>query len=161
MFLKKRTGSAVVDVLVAAAIILFVILPLFSAVIEKYILFNKAQIIEDVVDMTNISVYNALLTTSLGMQSVAMDYQQAEAIFRTYLSRNLKLEDDLTPKESSIAEGTVTVKSLIIDQNAHTVHSMVSIPIRPTLYRQLILDAIGKEYITIEIRVDTEIPVNN
>lgn len=158
---KKRNGSAIVDVLVAAAVILFVIFPLFSSVIEKYIMLNKVQIIKDAVDTTNISVYNALVTKRLGMQAVQIDYERAVSIFNEVLSANLKLEPDLTPKADSIAEGPVNLESLVIDESARTVHSSVTIPVKPSLYRQIILGAIGKNYITLEVVVDSEIPVSN
>ena len=58
-------GSAVTQTVLMAAMLVFVILPVFSAVIEKYILMEKARIIRDSVDMTNISAYNALSCTDL------------------------------------------------------------------------------------------------
>ena len=174
MFSNNRTGSAVVDVTIAAAIIVFVILPVFSSIVEKYILLNKAQIIKDAMDMTNISVYNAMITGSLGKETVDIEYAEAEKIFRDFLSINLKLEADLTPTPKSIADSKVAVDSLMIyisgfpcicpdgvSISRPAVHSSVNVPIKPTLYRQLILDALGKDYIILKVHVDSDIPLNN
>jgi hypothetical protein len=173
MHLKIRKGSAVVDVVIGAAIIIFVVLPLFSIVAEKYILLNKVQIIKDAVDMTNISVYNALDAESLGKDIIDFDYLEAEHIYRVLLAANLNLDDGLSPLPQSLAESTVSIEALIIytgnmnicPYGVHTtrpsVHSCVSIPVKPSLYRQLILNALHKEFVDIKIHVDTEIPLNN
>ena len=58
--LSRERGSAVTQVVLMAALLVFIILPVFSAVIEKYILLEKARVIRDSVDMANLSAYNAL-----------------------------------------------------------------------------------------------------
>lgn len=174
--LTSRTsekGSAVVDVLVAAAMIVFVVLPVFSLVIEKYIFEEKARMVKDAVDMTNISVYNALTTAELGKASVDMRHSEAMDIFERLLCSNLNLSDGLIPNDSSIAEGPVEVVSLEIFTDIFpaecssstvitkpSVHSVVMVPIKPTMYRAIIMELIGREYIDLVVHVDSEIPVN-
>jgi len=173
-FSFKCSGSAIVDVVLGAAIIVFVVLPLFSAVIEKYIVMNKAQIIRDAVDMTNISTYNAINAGNLGKSIITLDSVEVDSIYRTLLAENLNLNNDLSPKTGSIAEGPVNIDSLLIftsgfptvcpnnnEINRPSVHSYITIPVRPSLYRQVILNILGKQYVEFKVHVDSEIPVNN
>ena len=46
--IKSSKGSALSDILIGTAIIVFVILPVFSAVVEKYLINNKIQIIKSI-----------------------------------------------------------------------------------------------------------------
>lgn len=169
-----RRGSAAADVVICAAIVVFVILPVFSIILEKSLLLNKAQIIKDAVDMTNISAYNAINAAKLSIVDVDVDGVTAENIYHDLLVLNLKLDEDLQPLPGSLAEDTVYVKSLVIFSNGFpivcpgginitraSVHSTVVIPVRPSLYRQLILSMLGRQFIELEVHVDSEIPVNN
>jgi hypothetical protein len=172
--MKGNKGSAVVDVVIGAAIVVFVILPVFSFVAEKFILVDKAQMIRDAVDMTNISVYNSMIAGSLGKGKVNFSQEEADEIFKTLLAANLNLNADLSPQPQSLAEGLVTVDSLEIYTSEFpvqcpdgvvigrpAVHSSISIPIRPSLYRKVILELMGRDYIDVKVHVDSEIPINN
>jgi hypothetical protein len=169
----NKKGSAVVDVVVAATMIVFVVFPVFSFVMEKYILEEKARMIRDAVDMTNISVYNALTTADLGKASVDLRPSDAMDIFEVLLCSNLNLSPGLIPKDNSIAEGAVEVISLEIYTEAFptqcsnqtvitrpSVHSVVKVPIKPAMYRAVIMELLGKEFIDLVVHVDSEIPVN-
>lgn len=171
---RNEKGSAVVDVVVAAAMIIFVVLPVFSFVMEKYILEEKKRVIRDAVDMTNLSVYNALTAADLGRASVDLSTSDAMDIFESLLCSNLNLSSGLVPNDNSIAEGAVEVISLMVYTEAFpaqcpnqtvitrpTVHSVVKVQIKPALYRSLIMGLSGKEHIDLVVHVDSEIPVNN
>ncbi len=171
---SNEKGSAVVDVVIAAAMVIFIILPVFSVAMEKYVLMEKAKIIRDSVDMTNISAYNALNTGNLGRTSIHLDRTETLGIFKKLLCVNLGLDEGLNPKNGSIAEGRVEVSSLEIYTEGFplicpsgtmivkpSVHSCINVPIKPSLYREVILNLLGKEYINVEVHVDSEIPVNN
>lgn len=173
LLIKCRKGSAAADVVIGAAIIVFVVLPVFSFIIEKYLILNKAQIIKDAVDMTNIAAYNAINAGNLGKAGVDIDMDKVEEIYRRLLMKNLNLAGDLAPLPGSLAEGRVSIKSLAVFTGGFpdvcpegtgisrpSVHSIISIPVRPSLYRQLILNILGKQFIELEIHVDSEIPVN-
>ena len=174
MNIRQEKGSVVLDVIIAAAMIVFVLLPVFSATVEKFILFEKARLIKDAVDMTNISVYNALVTNSLGKADVDMSHPEASKIFEELLCANLSLEAGLVPGADSIAENRVEVSSLEMYMDTFpaecpdgtiiekpSVHSCVKVPVRPSLYRTIVLRMLGKDYVDIEVHVDSEIPVNN
>lgn len=170
----RNKGSAAADVVICAAIIIFVILPVFSVILEKYLLLNKAQIIKDAVDMANISAYNAIKAAKLSEEDVEVDLEAAEKIYNELLLLNLNLDNDLLPLTGSLAEGKVYVESLVIYSDGlpvvcpdgivvkrPSVHSTVVIPVKPSLYRQLVLSMLGREFIELKVHVDSEIPVNN
>jgi len=169
-----ESGSAVTDVVIAAAVIVFLIFPAASFVLEKYIIINKAQMIKDAVDMTNISTYNALDAASLGKTVITMQDSRVEQIYTSLLAKNLKLDCGLFPREDSIVEGRVSIDSIIIYTGGFpltcpdgaqikrpAVHSRITVPVRPSLYRQTILSILGKQYVELKVHVDSDIPVNN
>jgi hypothetical protein len=167
-------GSAVAETAVAAAVLIFMILPVFSVIIEKYILSVKTQVIRDAVDITNISAYNALNPDDLGKVRVNASGERCAEIFKDMLARNLKLDGNLDPEQGSVAEGQVEIKSIEIYNSGFpatcpdgtsilrpSVHSCVVIPVKPSLYRSLIFSLLGKDHIDVIVHVDSEIPVNN
>lgn len=171
---RGERGSAAADVVIGAAIIVFIILPVFSTVMEKYIIFNKAQIIRDAVDMTNISTYSAINAGCLGVNLVTLDDEKVEEVYRRLLSENLGLNQNLAPDGQSIVEGTVSIDSIILYADGFplscpdgtvikrpAVHSSITVPVKPSFYRRVLLGMLGKEYIELKMHVDSDIPVNN
>lgn len=171
---KYNKGSVVTEIVLMAAMLVFVIMPVFSAVIEKYVLMEKARVIRDAADMTNISAYNALSAADLGKTAVGMSRTEILDIYREMLGRNLKLDGDMDPKPDSVAEGRVEVLSLEVYTSGFpaecpegvtimrpTVHSCINVPVRPSLYRGIILGILGRDYIDIVVHVDSEIPLDN
>ncbi len=169
-----KNGSVVTEIILMATIMVFIILPIFSVVIEKYILMEKARVIRDTVDVTNISAYNALTASELGKAQIDAEYSQILENFTEILSRNLKLDEGLEPEQDSIAEGRVEIMSIRIYSSGFpvvcpdgailtgpSVHSSIKVPVRPSLYRGIILNILGKDYVDIVVHVDSEIPVNN
>jgi hypothetical protein len=176
-FLKSNKGGSGISVLMVillGGIIVFVIMPLFSYIMEQYIVYNKVQKLKTSIDMTNIAAYNALDKGMLSKEAVAFNSSKALAIYQELLAKNLQLNSDLTPKPDSIAEGTVTIVSLEEYTNGFpmvcpngtglkrpTIHSVISVPVRPTLYRQVILSMLHLQYVDLVIHVDSDIPINN
>ncbi len=171
---RSIKGSVVTEIVIMAAMLVFIILPVFSTIVEKYVLMEKARVIRDSVDMTNISAYNALSATVLGKAAVDVSHTEALNIYTVMLGRNLKLEGDMDPKPDSIAEERVEVLSLVVYSNGFpaacpegapitrpTVHSCIRVPVKPSLYRGIILGMLGRESIDIVVHVDSEIPLDN
>ena len=171
---SRERGSAVTQVVLMAALLVFIILPVFSAVIEKYILLEKARVIRDSVDMANLSAYNALSCADLGRVRVEAERSEVLYIYRQILCKNLKLDEDMEPKPGSVAEGRVEILSLEVftgdfpawchegeTLTKPSVHSSICVPVRPSLYRSIILKMLGRDYVDIIIHADTEIPVDN
>ncbi|HHW49117.1 MAG TPA: hypothetical protein GXX14_10965 [Clostridiaceae bacterium] len=166
-------GSSVVDVVIWAAIIVFVIMPVFAAVIEKFILLNKIQVIKDAVDITNISTYNSIVAEYLGKTIVEFDRDKVYNIYRELLSENLNLNWDLSPRDGSIAKGNVRIESIVLytsqfpavcpeglEIKRPAVHSVVTVPIKPALFSEMILNMLGKQNIELKIHVDSDIPLD-
>ena len=172
--MKNCRGSAVADVLIFAAVVVFVIMPVFSIIVEKYIIQNKIQIIRDAADMAAISAYNAINTTELSKADVDMKETGAERIYRQILACNLQLDSGMMPTAGSIAADAVKIRSLVVYTGdfPHTcprgiiitrpsVHCLITVPIKPSLYRKLVLNMMGREFLELEVHVDSEIPLNN
>jgi hypothetical protein len=171
--MHNSRGSAAFDVLIMSAVIVFVIFPVFSAVLEKYVVMNRTQIIKDAVDITNISAYVAIDAEGLGRSTVTINNEKVYSIYKRMLGKNLKLDNELFPLEGSIADGRVVIDSIIIytedfpvtcpngvSINRPAVHSVITVPIKPVLYRRMMFKLSGKEYIELKIHVDSEIPVD-
>ena len=143
---------------------------------ERYILYNKVNIIKDVVDIANLAVYNAIHTQD-AKHETARTIKSEMTLYKNIVATNLKLTADMTPKENSIAEGEVVVEELraylftnttfptTCQQGNNitrpTIHSVIKVSIKPTLFRRVVLSTIGKDVINIKVHVDTELPINN
>lgn len=171
--MKDSRGSAIADVLIFAAVVVFVILPVFSVIMEKYLILNKAQIVRDAADMAGISVYNAINTSGLGKAGVDVTGTEAEDIYRRVLAENLRLDGSLRPLPGSLAADTVRIRSLLIYSHGlpaacpegvtldkPSVHCVITVPVKPSLFRKYILRMFGRQYVDIEVHVDSEIPLN-
>lgn len=167
-------GSSVVIALIYGSIMVFVVLPIFAATIERFIILNKIQIIKDAVDITNISTYNAINTGTLSKSMITFDGGQLINIYKQMLMANLNLDENLLPEEASLADGKVEISSIILylgsfpvicpkdtELTRPTIHSEVKVPIKPTLFREILLNKTGNEYVNLRIHVDSDIPIDN
>ncbi|NSW90492.1 MAG: hypothetical protein HPY74_07415 [Firmicutes bacterium] len=162
------------DVMVIGAIIVFVLLPIFSSIMERYILFTKSQIIKDAMDVTNLSVYYALETETLGKGYVGFNEDDVLGIYVKMLAKNLQLDADLNPTENSVVDYKVRIESVIIytedlpttcpdgvNITRPAVHSCIVVPVKPVFFSNIITRITGKEYIELKVHVDSDIPINN
>ena len=166
-------GSGTTDVLIVGAVIVFVLLPVFSAIMERYILFAKTQVIKDAMDITNLSAYYALETEILGKGCVDFSESRVLQIYREMLAKNLQLDADLNPLEGSIVDCQVRIESVIIYTGdfpatcpygtvmiRSAVHSSIVVPVKPVFFREIIMSLSGKEYTELKVHVDSDIPIN-
>lgn len=172
--IAREKGSSTVDVLITGAIIIFVLLPVFAVIMEKYIVFTKSQLIKDAVDITNLSAYYALEAESLGKNLIDFNEAKILDIYKNILAKNLQLDSNLNPLENSIADYKVGIESLIIyikdlpktcpfgvNLTRPAVHSCIIVPVKPTFFVEVIRSMTGKEYMELKVHVDSDIPVNN
>lgn len=172
-FISSEKG-AISSYLLYIMLIVFVLLPLSAVIMEKYIVNVKASSIKDSIDISNIATYTAIVSEHAGEANIVIDNSKALHVFEELLKKNLRLNDDLSPQEGSIAEGTVVIESINIYLSGFpvtcpdgtvlygpTVCTSTRIPIRPSLYRETILNALGVEYVNLNLHVNSEIPVNN
>ncbi len=167
-------GSSLVDVLIFTFVIIFIILPLFSFVIEMGIIINKSGIIRDAVDLANISAYNAINCNDLSKNQVIISQSRLDKVYRKILAQNLKLDKSLNPKYDSIACSQVSIEELVIYNSGFpltcergveitrpSIHSCIVVPVKPSLFAGMIMKISGKEHMELKLHVDTEIPKNN
>ena len=174
--IRNEKGSTAAEAVIFAAVIVFVLFPVFAGVIEKYIVENKVRIIKDAVDMSAVSAYNTVTAERAGRSNTDPgEHSEIETLFKELLAYNLNLNPDLTPKSNSIAEGPVTIVQLEVYTadmlpiespsgkfiTRPAVYVGLTVPIKPSLYRQTILNMLGKQYVEINMHVDVEIPKNN
>ncbi|NTV91417.1 MAG: hypothetical protein HGA22_13830 [Clostridiales bacterium] len=173
MVTRRNKGSAVVDVIFFAAFLGLVLLPVFSAVFEKYLLNEKCQRIRDAEDMANMAVYYSMNTQELSVTNVSFDMDRAVEVYSGVLAENLRLDSALMPEEGSMAESRVVIEELGLYSSGFpakcpkgtalerpTIHSVVSVPVRPSLFRGMILSALGRDYLLLTVHNDSEIPLN-
>lgn len=166
--------GAISSYLLYIMLIVFILLPLSAVIMEKRVVSVKASSIKDSIDISNIATYTAIISDQAGKANIVIDNAKSLQVFEELLKKNLRLNDDLSPKDGSIAEGAVVVESINIYLSGFpvtcpngkviygpTVCTNTKVPIRPSLYRETILNALGEEFIYLNLHVDSAIPVNN
>lgn len=186
--LKNNKGSIVSDLLIFTFVLMFIILPFFSIVLEQHILLLKGQALRDAIDITNIAVYNAMDIEAKAETVVVAGRNESERlqtenrikdIFKPLLALNLDLNNDLTPNANSLVDGKVVIESIEIfptgltfpidlpegdKVNCPSVYSIVKVPIRPNLFWNVyryFRNIAGDGLQDFYIRVITELPENN
>lgn len=170
----NEKGESVAEVLLIVFVLVFVIFPVASAVLEKYVAIAKGQMIQDALDITNVAVYNSLSVQHASAGIIDFNSEEALNIYKDLLTQNLKLYSDLSPKQDSMAEGPVQINELNLYTSGFplycsggrlvkrpSVHACVTIPVKPSLYRSFLLNLMGKQYVELKVHVDTELPVDN
>jgi len=171
---KKEDGSSLTAVILLVIFVVYVFLPMFAAVIEKQIFSVRASDIRDSMEISCIAAYNSLNTGDLSKIAVTFDDDRLHQVFTEYLVKNLRLNNDLTPKATgSVAQGQVQISSIqeyisgfpltCPDGNVlnrPTIHVKIIVPIEPTLYKYTILDLLGVDKIYCNVHLDVELPVN-
>jgi hypothetical protein len=170
----NNSGGTTAGAITWVLIIVFVIFPVISVIFDKHAAAVKGQEIKDAVDITNIALYNSLDDTVLSRDSIDFMQDEALEIYTGLLARNLRLTPDLMPLEDSIAEGQVEIISLVLYTSGFpitcpngmtitrpAIHSCISVPVWPVMYRTFLLNLMGREYIEMVVYVDSELPVDN
>jgi len=172
--LNSLKGSSVADILIIASIILFVFLPIFCALMERYMVFSKSQIIRDAIDVANLSLYYAIETETLGKGFVSFNEDDLMQIYKKMLSKNLLLDAEMNPTDNSIIGSEVRIESIMIYTDGFpsvcpfgtvitnpAVHSYIIVPIKPVFFKDIISALSGKEYTELKLHIDSDIPINN
>lgn len=170
----KNENGGISFILIMSLLVIFIIIPVFAVVVEKYIVQLKVFDIKEAIELSSISTYNTVSSESLSGVEVDYDNTKAKSVFENYLAKNLNINSDLSPKGSGIVEGTVTVDSFVIYSSGfpHTcpngnnitrpsVHAKITVPIKPTIYKYTILQALGTDTINLKFHYDTEIVIDN
>lgn len=170
---KNIRGSSLIDAILTATLIVLVILPIFSFILEGYIFTNKIQVIRDTVDITNMAAVNSLDWVSLGKTGVSFDYGVLRENYKRILIENLLLDSNMRAKEDSLLDGNVVIEELAVFTDGfpvicplgtqllrNGVHSVIVFMVKPTLYSQVLRLLTGTEFIEFKMHTDTEIPAD-
>jgi hypothetical protein len=166
----KKNGSAYVDVLLTFFFLLILVVPLFSYVAERYVLLNKLQIMSDAIDASSLSAYMAINTEAASSRELSIDPTVFNNLFRNALQTNLSLNADMSPRDGSMAVGTVILQSSEIYMSGFPMqcpkgstirmksfHIVVGIPVEPGFIRTYILNK--DDPAIVWIHRDCEMPV--
>lgn len=177
--LKNNKGSMVSDILILTLVIVFIVIPLFSAVFDQYFLLLKGQAVKGAIDLTNLAAHNAMKTSEKSETEIKLAINDIKSNYIPMLALNMNLNSDLSPEANSVADGAVEIMNITVYPkgmnfpvtcpeggkiNRPSVHSVIKVPIKPALYWNIYKFFIGgsgsgvKEY---HIHVDTELPCNN
>jgi len=171
---KNKKGSSLVDAILTATIIILVVLPTFSFILEGYIYSNKIQVIRDAVDISNTAILNCLDWVALSKAGVVLDHDVLLENYKQILAANLFLDEQMNPEEESVLSGRVIIEELVFYAGGsqaicplgtqflrNGVHSIIDFTIKPTLYSRTMKLLTGTEFVEFKIHSDTEIPANN
>jgi len=177
--IKNNKGSVVSDLLLLTLVFIFVVLPIFSIVLEQYILLLKAQAIKDAVDITNLSAFNAMKVIDKSETKITASANDIKNHYNPLLALNMNLNSDLTPKENSVAAGKVEIINVTVYPKGMSfpvtcpegdiisrpsVHSVIKIPVEYTFFWNIYRFFTGSTndgIRTHEAHIDTELPYNN
>ncbi len=167
-------GTVLVDVILFGALIVFVILPLVSLVLEWQIVVIKVQSIQDAVDLATLSTFGALENVSYGKDGLNLNYDRLREDYMKTLSDNLRLDAGMNPEDNSVLGGRVIIEELEIYSDnlpvncsggtlltMPSVHTIIIFSIKPSLYGAALLELSGREYFDFRVHIDSEMPVNN
>ena len=172
---KKLRGDGFSLTIIIVLIMVYLLVPLFSAVIEKQIVQLKAAEVTDALQMSCLATYDSLESKALSQAVASYKQTKTEDVFKDFLAANMNLNNDLTPKNSiSVADGQVRVESIEIFNSDlpktcpdgktiiyPSVHATIIVPVKPSLYKGTILQLLGKDYIDCKFHIDTEVVIDN
>lgn len=147
------------SIILLAAIIVFVIFPITAFVFDNLKIQAIASEVSKSIDSAVVDTYQSLGFPFLSQE----DFRADNGLFQYYIEerikKDLKLNADLTPKADSILDGPFTINSFkFIDStqlpytdtdsgkvyNRPFIEIDFTIRVKPTLYQEIILDALGK-----------------
>lgn len=123
-------------------IIFFIIILVGVFTIDVYYTNVKAEIAKDAVTMAALSVYKSIDISQLESGDITLN-EQIISTFKTYLAKNMKLNNDLSPRPNSIAVSQVEIEEFIIykkDSNEKFYPDGNVINYKPSLYVKIKYD---------------------
>ncbi|MGI6561215.1 MAG: hypothetical protein ACOX3Q_01410 [Clostridia bacterium] len=108
---KKNQGSVEFAV-IFCALTVFIFLPLFGTLAQKALLYYKKEAIRQSVDLAVMAAYTALDASEAGTGEQILSEDKFRRIFVSVLSRNLKLDHDLTGYPHSMVAGKIEIHDL-------------------------------------------------
>lgn len=175
--LKREKGSASVGlILIVAFMIVFVVIPLSAYIFDNLKVNLISRDVAGAIDVAIEDGYHSLQKPILSKEDFIVDGPILQYYVTERLKKSLYLNDDLAPKANSKLEGPFSIELLNFVGTANLPYTELStgkvytrpfvevqftIRLKPTLYRDLILNALGKSYIEFSAKRKTIIYVNN
>ncbi len=175
--LNDETGSASVGtIIIAVAIIVFLILPLTGMVFNQLKVQVVVNEVRQSIDTAVQESYQSLQVPFLSKEEFRADNGLLQSYVEEHLKGELKLKDDGTPNVGSILDGQFEINSLIfIDSlllpftdpdngkiyNRPFVEIDFTVRMKPMLYQQSIEDSTGQEFKEIRAKRKVTLPINN
>ncbi|MBE0451615.1 MAG: hypothetical protein IBX70_12325 [Clostridia bacterium] len=176
-FFKEENGDMGVDtILIVTFIIVFIIIPLASYGFDFLRIQVIAGEVSSAVDAAIADSYHSLDMELLSKE----DFRSDNGLFQYYIEENLKkalnLDSALLPNDKSILDGPFTIDSFNFYDSSYLPYTDLetgkiyerpfieisfTIRVKPLLYQEMILAAIGKPYKEFSATRKASLPINN
>lgn len=137
---KNNSGGIAIVLLWSAVFFIVILMSVFM--LDVYYANVKAEIAKDAVTMSELAVYKGLNMEQIESGSIASN-EQVLSVFKIYLAKNMKLNDDLTAKKESIAVGQVSIDDFRIYSQSSTEKTYpdgTDILFKPSVYVRIKFD---------------------
>lgn len=176
MMVEERGDIGVGTILMVTTLIVFIIFPLSAFVFDHLRVQVVAGEVAKSIDAAVVDGYHSLDLAFLSKEEFIADNGLFEYYVTEELKRSLRLNDDLTPKENSMLDGPLSINTVKfydstqlpytdIDNgkvyNRPFVEINFTIRLKPLLYQQIILDALGQSYKEFSETRKASLPINN
>lgn len=138
--LKNNSGGIAIALLWSAVFFIVILISVFM--IDVYYANVKAEIAKDAVTMSTLSVYKGIDKGQIESRNITSNDQMLN-VFKVYLAKNMKLNDDLTAKAGSIAVGQVYIDEFRVYNQSNTEKTYpdgTDIHYKPSLYVKIKFD---------------------
>ena len=138
--IKSNDGG--IAIVLLWSIIFFIIMLVSTFAIEVYYMNAKAEMVKDAITMASLSVYKSIDISELESGEIQID-QDIKDTFEEYLTKNLRLNSDLSARPNSIVAGEVEVVDFIIynkSDNDELYPNNQLIYFKPSLYVRIKYD---------------------
>ena len=173
---EERGDIGVGSILMVTVLLVFVIFPLSAFTFDYLRIQVVAGEVAKSIDAAVIDGYHSLDLGFMSKEEFIADNGLFEYYVTEEVKDSLRLNDDLTPKENSMLDGPLTLNSVkfydssllpYTDAQSGKEYSRpfieveFTIRLKPLLYQQIILDALGKPYKEFSATRKASLPINN
>ncbi|MBI9013851.1 MAG: hypothetical protein JEZ08_16575 [Clostridiales bacterium] len=175
--LKDRTGSVGVGtIIIFTGILIFIVLPLTSFVFDQLKIQVVAGEVRQAINTAVEESYHSLQVPFLSKDEFRADNGLFQYYVEERLEKSLKLNSDKTPKAGSMLDGPFDIDSLLFidssmlpytDSDTGKVYNRAfvevefTIRVKPLLYQQIVLEALGQPYKELSSKKKVTLPINN
>ena len=140
--MKIRNNSGGIAIVLLWSAVFFIVILVSVFMLDVYYANVKAEIAKDSVTMSALSVYKGLDREQIKSGNITSNEQMLN-VFKVYLAKNMKLNDDLTSKPGSIAVGQVVVDEFRVYNQSSTEKAFpdgMYISYKPSIYVKIKFD---------------------